>query len=65
MFFLPIFPLSSIYIAKTGEVAEDNISGHLFTRAYTVWVTFTKIFTIILQRNRFTALAAEVAVNDM
>lgn len=65
MFFLPIFPLFSNYICKTGEVAEDDLSGHLFSRAYTVWVTFTKIFTISLQRNRFIALAAEVTDNDM
>lgn len=63
VFFLSTFPLSSNYLGKTGEVAEDDLSGNLFTRAYTVWVTFTKIFTFILQRNRFIALAAEVTVN--
>lgn len=64
VFFPPIFSLSGNYIGKTGEVAEDSISGHLFTRAYTVWVTFMKIFTITLQRSSFIELAAEVTGND-
>lgn len=65
IFFLPIFPLSSNYIGKTGEGAEDDLSGHLFTRVHIVWVTFMKIFTITLQINSFIELAAEVTVNDM
>lgn len=45
-------------------VAEGDLSRHIDTRAYPVLVIFTKIFTITLQRNCFTPLAAEVTAND-
>lgn len=67
MYFLQL-PLSLFSLSPAGMldsgVAEGDLSRHIDTRAYPVLVIFTKIFTITLQRNCFTPLAAEVAAND-
>lgn len=67
MYFLQL-PLSLFSLSPAGMldsgVAEGDLSRHIDTRAYPVLVIFTKIFTIILQRNCFMPLAAEVTAND-